>query len=190
MKSENIQITALSDLVSILQYSNIDISKWGKGEAKTIEHLLQEILEGESKLFFNEEGKLIREIEASNGFVYYQVDESTRLKLIEDKQVFIDGRVRSRRDRGFSIAEKIKPGEDPSVAFSRCINEELNIYGDFNLMVIPSETKFLESMSYPGLWTCYLNHQFEVFLNKEQFSPDGYIEKQDDLTTYFVWEEG
>lgn len=35
--------------------------------------------------------------------------------------------------------------------------------------------------------TFYRTYFFETVLQDDAYNPDGYIEKQDDKTTYFVW---
>jgi hypothetical protein len=71
----------------------------------------------------------------------------------------------------------------------RGIKEELGIEGDLSLREIGIEEETTDSPSYPGLKSHHIYHNFEVSLNDQQFNPDGYIEDQEDKTTYFIWEE-
>lgn len=43
------------------------------------------------------------------------------------------------------------------------------------------------SLSYPGLTSKYKGHQFTCYLTEQQFNPEGYIEKQEDKSTFFTW---
>lgn len=43
-------ILTKSKLIEILDRYKIDISNWGKGESKTIDHLFTEIIKGESNI--------------------------------------------------------------------------------------------------------------------------------------------
>lgn len=177
----------LQELRKKLEQAGVDISVWGKGEAKTLESLYQELEKGESVLqVVDGKLELIRYVVSAN--VYYFTKEGSKLHLQEDKQVFKDGRIRHRR-YAQPIAEKMKPDEDPRNAMIRCLQEELGLKGDFNLKQIDSYQNKTASQSYPGLESQYFGHRFEVILDDEQFQEAGYQEEQDDKTTYFVWEE-
>lgn len=71
----------------------------------------------------------------------------------------------------------------------RGIQEELGIESEVVLTTIDTSERLGESESYPGLRTHYAFHTFKVTLTDEQFREEGYIEKQEDICTYFVWEE-
>lgn len=177
----------LQELRQQLEETGVDISVWGKGEAKTLESLYQELEKGESVLqMIDGKLELIRYVVSAN--VYYTTKEGRKLHLQEDKQVFKDGRIRHRR-YAQPIAEKMKPDEDPKDAMIRCLQEELGLGGNFNLRQIDSYQNQTESQSYPGLESKYFGHRFEVILDDEQFQEAGYVEAQDDKSTYFVWEE-
>lgn len=116
------------------------------------------------------------------------VKDGERLVLIEDKQVFTDGRERT-RDFDWSIAEKLAPGENPVDAARRALKEELDIQGKTKFAQGETKEKERTSPSYPGLTSRYTTHYFNVNLNDDQFKPKGYIEQQPDKTTYWVWEK-
>jgi len=177
----------LQELRQQLEQAGVDISLWGKGEAKTLESLYQELEKGESILqMVDGKLELIRYVVSAN--VYYVSKDGCKLHLQEDKQVFKDGRIRHRR-YAQPIAEKMKPDEEAKDAMIRCLQEELGLDGNFNLKQIDSYQNKIESQSYPGLESQYFGHRFEVILNDEQFQEAGYTEEQEDKTTYFVWEE-
>lgn len=187
-KKESREGEELIKLEQQLKQAGIDISSWGTGEAKTLEDLKKEIECGETVLVTGKKGELLRKVEVCDANVYYISPEGKKYLLREDKQVFKDGRVR-RRHLGQSVSEKMKPGEKPADAMIRGIQEELGIKGKIAITEIGTDEQTIGSPSYPGLQSQYIHHKYEVFLNAEQFNPDGYVEEQKNKTTYFVWEE-
>lgn len=177
-----------TELKKQLEDSGIDISQWGKGEAKTIEHLKCEIDRGESVLKKDETGTLVRRVSIVGANIYHISKNGKRYCLIEDRQIFIDGRER-RRDYGHAVSEKMKPGEDPKDAIVRGIQEELGIDGVIDPQKTWEDEKISLSRSYPGLVSNYIRYEFEVILDEDQFKPDGYIEEQEKMNTYFIWKE-
>ena len=175
-------------LKMLLSNAGVDISIWGTGGFKTIEHLAKEIDNNEIILAENEQGELIRISEVVASSIYY-IDDINKYRLKEQKQVFLDGRVRIRPSNGQSVFEKMKFGEDPTQAMIRGISEELGIDADINLKHINTVQDTADSKSYPGLQTKSTTHFFDVILNSEQFNPRGYTEEQSDKITYFVWEK-
>jgi len=185
---EKINETAINTLKKHLEDSGIDISKWGTGQAKTPTDLQREIERGETLLVNDESGELLRKIIVSDADIYFLSPEGKKYHLKEEKQVFKDGRER-RRDLGITVSEKMKPDEDPKDTMIRGIQEELGISGDIALTKVGMKDEIKTSPSYPGLQTQYVIYKFQALLNVEQFNPNGYIEEQEGLSTYFVWEE-
>jgi hypothetical protein len=182
------EVLDTTELKKQLEDSGIDISKWGKGEVKTIEHLQGEIDMGESVLEKDETGNLIRRVSVVGADIYYVSPKGKKYRLKEDKQIFQDGRER-RRDYGHAVSEKMKSGEDPKVAIIRGIREELGIDGEIETQRTWEDEKVLLSPSYPGLLSNYHRYEFKVMLSEDQFKRDGYIERQEKMDTYFIWEE-
>jgi hypothetical protein len=178
----------IDDLKKQLIDAGIDISVWGTGQAKTLEHLLKEIDSGETILITGATGELLRKVVVGNADVYYQSPDGKRYRLKEARQVFKDGRERQ-RDLGAAVCEKIKVDEDPKDAMIRGIEEELGITGEIALSETGTNIQQINSPSYPGLESVYSHHKFQVTLTDGQFNPDGYVENQSDKSTYFVWEE-
>ena len=178
------------DLKSLEEYLlrfGIPLEKWGKGYAKTLSHLLKEIESGECTIL-EEGGNILREIEFAMCEMFYR-DGKNLFKLIEQKQVFNDGRTRI-RDKESSVSEKMMIGEDPLESLIRGIEEELGIILDESQIEEVGDVKKTESsQSFPGLITRYNGHNFTCFLNQDQYSPNGYVEVQKDKSTYFIWEE-
>jgi len=180
------QFSSEDDLVNFLIANDIPVDQWGKGSAKTVRHLYNEILEKESVLSYID-GKLIRSIEFVSAQIFYDSPGGV-LKLVEEKQIFKDGRVRSRYLES-SVSEKMKDDEGPRNSIIRGIEEELKISIAMDQIEANGnidETE--ESNSYPGLLTRYNGYKYKIELRSHQYRPEGYIEHQRDKSTYFKWE--
>ena len=174
------------DLIIKLKEYSIPIEEWGQGQAKNVRSLLNEVIEKES-ILIEDKGYLVRYIEFVGIRIYYRDKNNEKFTLIEHEQIFKDGRKR-KRNMPSSVSEKMKFGEDPSIAAIRGIEEELGIIINESQLI---KRRTLDydggSMSYPGLKTKYKGHQYTCFLTKEQFNPDGYVEEQEDKSTFFKW---
>jgi len=179
-----------SDLKSLLESKGVSTAEWGKGQAKTLKHLLKEIEAGETVLETATNGELIRNTSFLSIQIYYEHawNSGGKYKLTEEKQVFADGRERSRR-QAWSVAEKLKAGEtDINGAIRRALKEELGVQGEPLLVSkIEQREENTTSPSYPGLKARFKTYNLWVFLNPSQFRPEGYKEVQEDKTTYFKW---
>ena len=182
----------LQDLIELIRETTINLGLWGRGEAKTVTHLIDEVNCGECTLELKD-GVLYRNIEVVSITIYYQ--EKKILILRESEQIFADGRPRNRNLPDYcSVAEKMKIGkETPLEAALRAINkEELSEIKD--VPVTKSQLQYIHtvqqenhSLSYPGIITHKTIHIFECFFTKDQFKPKGYTEIQDDKITRFRW---
>jgi len=171
-----------------LKKAGIDISKWGTGGYKTIDHLLAEIECQEAILATDANGELLRKVEVVGAAIYHLTDDGNKYYLLEEKQIYIDGRERRRLAiNNRSVFEKKKPNESPTEAMIRGVREELGLGGDIYLEETDTYHKIADSDSYPGLKAESTFYMFESILTQEQFNPDGYIERQPDKTTYFTW---
>lgn len=179
-------INNTNELIAKLRQYHIPVDEWGVGQAKTPQHLLNEINDKECSIE-DENGKLVRYIEFVGVKVYY-IDENENLYYLKEfEQIFRDGRVR-RRTMKSSVSEKMKSGEDPLESAIRGISEELGIDVEKSQLKDGKEISFNgDSVSYPGLQTKYKGYQFTIYLTKEQYNPDGYVEEQEDKSTYFKW---
>lgn len=128
----------------------IDLSAWGQGSAKTVEHLWAEIKNGESAIRPDPPRRVVN-------VVRVHIRHDKRL-LIEAHQDFHSGQ---RRARGRPPSEKIKPGESYQEAALRCLEEELGV-GQQNVLLLGQtyrrKTRQAISASYPGLCTSYTFH--------------------------------
>lgn len=181
-------IDTIVNLTNKLREYNIPIDYWGTENAKTIEHLWDELKGGECSIK-EENGYLVRSIEFVGIIITYIDGEGKKYLLKEDRQEFKDGRIRKRKMQS-SVSEKMKFGEDPIESAIRGIEEELNIKISKNQLKKFKDLAYDSgSQSYPGLKTRYKGHQFTCILNDEQFDKNGYMEVQKDKSTFFKWQE-
>jgi hypothetical protein len=178
----------LNDLIERLNKHSIPIEDWGKGDAKSIRSLFNEIKEEDCILKEDENGYLIRLIEFVGIRIYYRDGDNTWL-LKEDRQVFNDGRTR-RREMPSSVSEKMKFDEDPVNAAVRGISEELGVDINRKQLIKRRDLNYDGgSMSYPGLKTRYKGHQYSCYFTANQFDINGYVERQEEKSTYFTWKK-
>lgn len=173
------------DFVGFLKDNGINTELYGTGTYKTIGHLFQEIKEGETELNV-ENGKLVRRVQFVGARVLYK-NNGSWLRLYETKQVFKDGRIRTRKNMPYSMAEKFKTGEDPKKVIIRGLDEELNIQVDTNQFTFYNRTEIENNEDYPGIISYHVGYEFLVILTDEQYKKEGYIEHQKDKDVYFNW---
>jgi hypothetical protein len=179
-------INTVEELTNKLKEYSIPVEEWGTGEAKNVEHLLDEI-RGEECNVEDRGGYLIRSIEFVGVRIYHKDKDNVTWVLKEDKQEFKDGRVR-RRNMPSSVSEKMKFGEDSLISAIRGIKEELGINVEGHQLIKMRDLFYNGgSQSYPDLRTRYKGHQFTCFFNDDQFDENGYIEVQKDKSTFFKW---
>ena len=170
----------------VLRQFGIPVDRWGKGSAKTVASLLNEIKVGETTL--TEDG---RELLRRTGFVALTVTyqgENGEQELYEKEQVFRDGRRRA-RSMDWSASEKLLREENPEAAVNRLLDEELSeIAAGIEKIKSTGETQEIkESPSYPGLKTEFTRYNFNGELGDSLFRPEGYILQEPDKTTHFAW---
>jgi hypothetical protein len=175
---------------NLLEKYCVPVELWGKGAHKSLDDLTREVFNQDSKLVIFD-GELVRKLKCVDVEVLYS-DNGRLLRLKETKQVFKNG---SSRERGFrGISEKITTLEKPVQGTKRALKEELGL--DERDTENNVEIEFLEevfeqknSPSYPGLTTHYTVYNMRAYLSENEFNPNGYVEKQENITTYFEWEE-
>lgn len=173
------------EFAKLLCQYDIPIDVWGEGQAKTIVHLLEELVKGECQLV-EVGGELVRRVSTVAVRVFYN-NNGHMLYLKEEKQVFNDGRERRREWLTWSISEKMKRNEPSDKAACRAFEEELRITDDVVLTPLSVTPKQQESSSYPGIMNEFQVHMYEAFLTDDQFNPRGYVEIQDDKTNFWRW---
>jgi hypothetical protein len=173
----------METLIATLLAHNIDISRFGQGKAKSLAHLLTEIDSGEAELF-SRNGRLVRRLAVLNVDVH-ATWLGTSLRLVEDRQEFVDGRVR-RRDLPCSVSEKLHHAEDRSSAVARALAEELTIRHFTIISPFQETVVAAESPSFPGLWSDYVTHRVAVMIDPAEYRT-AYREDQPDKSTFFLW---
>ena len=161
---------------------NVSIADWGKNEAKELVDLLDELKGGDCYLAEKSDGSLIRVVRVAKIDIL-----APGLMLIEDRQVFNDGRKRS-RNLGTSVCEKIMSSETPEQGADRGLREEVKLTG---VEITPKE-KFKveekrESPSYPNLESVYFFFHFETRIDENQMKSVRLEENDGRKTTYFRW---
>lgn len=178
-------VREVSDLRGLLARFGVDTSTWGTGEAKTVDHLLEEIRSGDSELVVEAAGIARR---VRNVWIdVFATTDSGRLHLVERRQVFGDGRQRMRRLPA-SLGEKCRVGEEPLVAARRGFAEELGIGPPAVLAPTAPGLNPTGRTSYPTLATSFESHWFRAEIDPADYRPDGYVEVQPDKQTFFEWE--
>ena len=172
-------------LARYLARFGVETSDWGRGDTKTVDHLLEEMRNGDSELIVDGTD-LTRRVRHVWVDVFATVQDERR-HLVERRQVFNDGRVRE-RVLPTSIGEKCKVGENPAEAARRGIVEELAIAAPIKLIVGMDRQNPIGPPSYPTLRTVYDTYWFVAELDISDFKPEGYVEIQPDKRTYFEWE--
>lgn len=137
-----------------LNSQDINTAAWGLGEAKTVENLWAEIVEGETQL---QDNPPLRVVQIVNVII-----RRGDYLLVEAAQEFGD---HQQRRRDLPPAEKLKPGENPVDGAIRCLQEELQVGPAYvEVLAAPPEAESVirESPSYPGLPTQYRLYRVEV----------------------------
>lgn len=184
-----LEVSTKEELQSILLDAGVDLSQWGVGKAKTIEHLFKEVEGGEAVLV-RKGNQIIRTINPLRIHVFYTAPDGAEYELSEQHQAFLDtGRMRPGRSPG-AVGEKMQSDEVLASAVVRALHEELGIAG--NVKSIEEKEVIHEkgsSSSYPGITSIKNIYPFEVHLADDQFNPNGYVEVQNDKVTCFNWKQ-
>jgi hypothetical protein len=165
-------------------------NSWGKGNSKTLDHLLSEIEKGESQLI-EKEGRLVRKEEGIGMNIFYHANGRI-LQLFTEEVIFSDG-TRESREIPFSLGEKKQSEETPRQTAKRALLEELGI--DYPIVLIEKmefnkiHHGLVPSTTYPGLFTERIIHVTQMEMPQEYFKSEGYAEAQLDKTTIFKWHE-
>lgn len=176
--------TDVVDLGGWLQRFGIDPTQFGKGQAKTLKNLADEINAGESRLVI-EDGKVFREVEALALDVFIE-HEGQVLKLIEEQQVFTDGRTRVRANLPSSLGEKITLGSDPAESIPRALDEELGVARFEQMEPLWSQAQEVNTGTFPGITTRSNLHRAPIKLDSSEFKPT-YVENQAEKSVHFKW---
>jgi len=173
------------DFMELLKKYDIPIDKYGTGSYKTLNHLYNEISDGET-ILVEENGELVRKVQFVGARIIYK-NGNQWYRLFEAKQVFKDGRVRKRDHMPYSAAEKFKAGEDPKEVVIRGMKEEIGVDISIGQFIFYNRIENDNSDDYPGIKSFNIGYEFLVVLTDDQYNPDGYIERQSDKDVYFEW---
>lgn len=101
-----------------LESHGVPAAPFGKGPTKGLEHLLTEVLDGETSLGVDAGGRAQRHVSV----VSVVIRDARGRTLTEARQVLPNG---SQRARALPLSEKMLPGEVWEVAAVRGVREEL-----------------------------------------------------------------
>lgn len=176
------------EIKRLLAFHGIDVSDYGKGEAKTLDHLTREVIDGEAALTVNENGELRRDIRIVAIHVLHQDSVGNWWELYESAQEFKDGRKRI-RELPQSLSEKLVGDESTDDAVLRALEEELDIHDPLVASYELGESALSRiSQSYPGLMTCTKINEYVAVLNSDSVK-EAYKEAQADKTTTWLWRQ-
>jgi hypothetical protein len=140
------------DLVNFLQKHKIDTTRYGVGQAKTLQEFSAELLKGDASLTTNNFGKPIRVVEP---VLLKLIDERNGSVLVQAEQTYPSGEtVKLNRLPG----TKRRPDESHFLSARRIVQRHLKI--DPNQVMIEADTvqefdETKESAAFPGLLTLY-----------------------------------
>lgn len=146
--------SSVEELEHWLRAHEVDVTSWGTGGSKTVAVLWSELHHGESQLRSAPPRRLVAVVR-----VIIRRDDRV---LLETAQQFDDGRCRF---RGQPPSEKMRQGEPPEEAAVRCLAEELGVAAG-DVWLAPGSMRRWEhereSLSYPGLVSCYYFYSVEA----------------------------
>lgn len=178
------------ELLGYMIEADMPLLLYGKDGAKTINHLIDELREGESILSMDENGKLYREVGVLWLNVLCKMPNGAVYALREDRQVHRDGTVK-RRQLLSSLGEKLKAQEDSRDVVPRALAEELQVGEEYinELYFQGEDHDILIPDTYPGLETQYKFFKYTAVIDEAAFRSEGYIEEQQDKTNYYLWDQ-
>lgn len=148
------EFASAGDLRRWLAGQGVDLAIWGQGDHKSVDHLWEEITQGETQIQENPPLRLVDVVQV--------VVRRGGRALVEREQELASGR---RRERNRPPSEKMQPGESYLEAALRCLREELGVRRvDVDLLHDTYRREQTEgpSPSYPGLRTRYTFHVVEA----------------------------
>lgn len=185
MKSKNklANFSSIDELERWLINQKIDLSLWNRGNAKSVENLLNEIIQGDCLIQLNPPMRIIHVVQV---LIF-----RNQTLLVEIEQEMNDERTRK---RNLPPSEKMKLGEDCRQAAIRCLVEELQV-SDNQVKILTRDCKafirYRNSRSYPGLKSKYFVYRVQAqveqlpqenFWSKEKVSP-----KHTDIVRRHYW---
>jgi len=151
------------DLRKYFESNNVDISKFGTGQAKTLKDISAEMIKGESALMQGADGSVIRVVDV---VVLKLVHSVTNSILVQTEQTFPNGeKVELKRLPG----AKRRPDENQFLTARRILKRQLKVEEnhvtlDAAGVQVAEEEK--DSLAYPGLRTVYRKRIIKATLAK------------------------
>lgn len=172
-------------------HGKIDTAEYGKGAAKSLQLLLDEVKEGETILTLDPQNNVPVRLVA---VVNVMLKNDNGQTLIEAFQGLPTGVV---RERGLPLSEKMLPNENWKEAAVRAVMEELGPVLKDNALIQVDEDSYelleeeKQSQSYPGLFSRYSCHRVNVSV---EGLPQGDFETEEErsdgrLKHYWKWRE-
>lgn len=156
MKNEFGYFPSVEILHQWLLTLSLNLESWNKGQAKSVGHLFDEIINGESSIQLKPPLRVVNVVQVL-------VSQDGKY-LLELEQELDDKRTRK---RNIPPSEKMIPGENCLNAARRCLLEELQI-ADKEIEILSQDCKpiirYRKSRSYPGLKTKYCIYRVKVFV--------------------------
>ncbi len=184
---------SMTDLVKILTSYSIPVERYGIGSTLPLQALLEQVEEKRS-ILYERDGVLIRDMSIVAINVYHHSGK-TLLKLHEDRQVRLDHESaneikekKSRRRIDWSVAKKVAPGSDLLERAVMTLKHELGLSINPDRLVRSGyKVTYNRSNKFPKLKNHMRVHEYDLFLRKEEFEPEGYSYKDKYLKSYFYW---
>jgi len=186
------------DLVELFERKDIPYQTWGSGTSDSLEKLLTTLTRCQVTLDQSAATPLLT---VDNAVVIVKYLGLLHWwELVETKQVFHNGQVRTRNFNGISETmhetENID-AEGMEKAARRALVEELD--QDKNGFENPRNYELIkwdegvigpqESEKWPGLDAVFRRHIYLCLIRRKLFRRKGYCEVQGDKTTYFEWKQ-
>lgn len=161
----NYQKLTRKTLTKILREYQVNSDDWNHEQGnKTIDELVEELKNGESKLEIIK-GELTRLVRVSSIDVRFKLG-TQYFQLVEDKQILFSGAVK-KRDLS-TITEKVKADEDFLTGAYRGLEEEIGLEIETGLKFI-EETNFQRySPHYPNLNSHYQVFNYQLILREKE----------------------
>ncbi len=149
--------------------------------------LSQEIETGRVVLVRDNQGQLVRQMNWVQADVLYRSPQGELFQLVVQRQVFKDGYERL-PDSQLAISKRLEPFEIGSECVMRQVRFGLNILGPVRVRSLGLQDEVRPSDEYSGLPGLYTTYNYVVTLDDRQFKMEGYVESQDDVETFYVWQ--
>ncbi len=161
-------------------------NKWGQTEVptKTIDDLFDEVIDGDSVIFFNAtNSKIMRKVDVLN--IIILCGEHI---LSEDRQIFNDGSVRT-RERNYITAKYNSKDANVRDAIIRALREVLGYVTEYQYLSRDEKSSIKYSKSYPGLECSYSLLTLAITIPEKSRQLVRLEKVQEKKVTYFVWKE-